>query len=1155
VLVSTSWKGLKAVSSRKIKSFMVVFVLLAVAGSLVAQGTADIVGTVTDPNGAVVPKAKVTVRNTATGLIRVLETDDSGNYAANLLPVGRYSVSVEASGFKTFTNPGLDVATGDRARIDAQLQVGELSQTVEVQAEAGAALQTDSSTIGGLVTNRAVQDLPVNGRNFIRLVQLTPGASEGPQTSLSGGTRPDDRRQTSTVSANGQNAEANNYMLDGMDNNERSIATIIVKPSIDALQEVKVQTNLFSAEVGRAGGAVINMITKSGTNSFHGTLFEFFRNDKLDARDYFNTKARPAFRQNQFGGSLGGPIVKDRTFFFTDYEALRIIQGQTRNLTVPTACQLGRAACNGVTQLGNFSDSTTVIKDPNTGLPAPGNILPLSSIDKISQQYAALYPVGNAGCNTAAVPTCQFVNSPSRNQFAHTGDIRIDHRFSDQDNLFGRYSINQTETVTQSFLPAVSVAGLTVYPSGSGNTFFPGAADQRQQSFALSYVHIFRSNLLLQLNTQLSRYVSASEAPNLGNNVNQAFATAAGIAGSLNQNTPYSGGDGLLPVNPTGYTTLGDAFALPTRYWDTNYQYGGTVTWTRGAHSIKFGVNLIRRNWSSYQLLNKGPYTFNGSMTSNVGTTNGNGFADLLTGFASAFGRNMAPFAPQYRSWEAGEFIQDDWRVTRWLTLNLGLRYDIYTALKEKNNGLANFDPTDPAILATGTMMIAGVNGVSDTLNINTPKYNFQPRVGFAASLGRGTVLRGGFGMVTYANNTASPANLKNQPKTIVFSPNITNGVASFRLSSGLPTPTFLPACLTLACGPSFPFTIPAATKLDYRYPALYQYNMTLEKQFGANVVSVGYVGQMVQHLGRIVPNANAALPPLGPGGSPGGCNPTGSNNLSALNNCRPYAAALPNVTQIQQLRSDGNSSYNALQIVFQRRYAAGLTMAANYTFAKAMSDVGGTGGACASCATVLNNFRRDWGPSDFMVKHRWVATANYELPFGKSLTGFAAQVAKGWQLNGLYSYATGVPATVTLGSARFGTGSPGAVDRPDAGASTNANFTQTVDQWFDITPYRQQPQGTAGNLGRNTIVTPPSFRLDVSVFKDFPIREGMKLQFRTEAFNVTNSPTFAAPGLAIGGFNATTGAPTTANNFGRITATNAFYTPRDIQFALKLIF
>ncbi|PWU07757.1 MAG: TonB-dependent receptor [Terriglobia bacterium] len=1125
---------------------------LSLNGVLFAQGTADIVGTVTDPTGGVLAGAKVNAKNLDTGLSRAVETNTAGDYSLSLLPVGNYVVSVEMAGFKMFTNPKLTLATGDRARVDAQMQVGDVTQTLEVQGQA-AALQTDSSTVGALVTTRAVEDLPVNGRNFIRLVQLVPGATESVQSSLGGGTRPDDRRQTSTVSANGQTDSANNFLLDGMDNNERAIATIIVKPSIDALQEVKVETNMYSAESGRAGGAVINMVTKAGTNGFHGTVFEFLRNDKLDAKDFFNVPqagnplagVKPPFRQNQFGGSLGGPIQKDKTFFFADYEAFRKVRGITQQATVPSACELGKAACNGVTQLGNFSDTTTVIYDPLTHQPYAGNIIPRASIDAVGANYAALFPTLPSSSCTGI--TCLFISSPSQTQFAHTADLRIDHQFSSKDNFFARYSINNTDTNSPPFLPPVSVAGITIpAPSGRDQQNFPGTAYQRQQSLSLSHTHVFSPALLLQLRAQLARYVTDSESGNVGINVNTAFGGPANV----NTSVPGTSGLALLQFQNGGYANLGDAFALPTAYWDTNYQYAGTFTWVKGSHSIRFGANLLRRDWSTFQLLFKANFNINSVQTNSTGTgagTGGNSFASLLTGYYNQATRNMALVAPQYRDWEIGEFLQDDWRATRWLTLNVGVRYDIFTPFKEKHNAISNFDPTNGAVLAGGQIQVAGQNSVSDTLNIGTQHGDVQPRLGFAATLGHGMVLRGGFGTSYWPNNVASPANLKNAPFVATYTINQTPATPALKLSGAVPPPTPNPTCLVAACGApaGSNFTVAAATQLDYHYTLAYMFNLMLEKEIGANVLSVGYVGEPVRHLGRTVPNINTNLPPLGPGG----CGVTTA--LAFPSPCQPYYAQIPFVNSVQLLETNGVSNYNALQVQFQRRYRAGLTFATNYTFSQSLSDVGGPGGACVGCAQVLNNFGRDYGPSDFMVKHRFTISANYELPFGKSRRGVAAYLIKGWQLNGIYAFATGQPFTVLDGSARQN--SIGITqDRPDVVPAQS--FQQNINQWIDTRQFRQQTFGTAGNEGHNAFTMPSNRRLDFSIFKDFAIRESVKLQFRAEAFNITNTPSFGLPVGTISGFDAA-GVPTQAGNFGRITTMNAFYTPRDIQFALKLIF
>jgi len=367
-------------------------------------------------------------------------------------------------------------------------------------------------------------------------------------------------------------------------------------------------------------------------------------------------------------------------------------------------------------------------------------------------------------------------------------------------------------------------------------------------------------------------------------------------------------------------------------------------------------------------------------------------------------------------------------------------------------------------------------------------------------------------------------------------------------LSGSVPIATPDPTCLVASCGATLPlggFSITAGTKLDYRYSLAYMFNLMLEKEVGNNVIGIGYVGEPVRHLGRVITNANTNLPPLGPGG----CGVT--TTVSFPSPCQPYNAQLPLVNSIQLLQTDGISNYSALQVTFQRRYSSGLTIASNYTFASALSDVGGTGAACTGCAQVLNNFGRDYGPSDFMVKHRMTLTANYELPFAKSANGLIGQVAKGWQINGIYAYGTGQPFTVLDGTAQQN--SIGVTqDRPNLVASQA--FTRSNDQWFDITQFRRQPFGTAGNEGHNVFNMPSNKRVDLSIFKNFSVKEDVKLQFRAEAFNVSNTPLFGMPGSVISTFGAN-GVPTNAGNFGRITTTNAFYTPRDIQFALKLIF
>ncbi len=1124
-----------------------------------AQNSADIVGTVTDSTGAAVANAKITLKNLGTSASRTMQTGTSGDYAFTLLPVGAYSVTVEVGGFKTFT-ASITVAAGDRARVDAKMEVGAVEQTVEVQSTAPL-LQTDSSTVGGLLTDTAVQDLPVNGRNAIRLVQLAPGASEGPQSTLSGGNRPDDRRQTSTVVANGQNDSSNNYMLDGLDNNERAIATVIVKPSVDALQEVKVETNMYSADTGRVGGAVISMVTKSGTNRFHGTAFEFLRNDKFDAKDYFNVPqpgnalagVKPEYRQNQFGGSLGGPIRKDKTFFFADYEGLRIIQGLTQTAFTPTPCELGRVACNGVQQVGNFSDLKTQIYDPVTHAAYANNIIPAGALNPIGVNYAALYPTVT-GCT---VGPCPFVSSPNKTQYFHTGDLRIDERVGGSDNIFGRYTINNGDSYFPGALPIVQVAGLTVYPNGVNfNTTFPGFNYGRQQNLSLGWDHVFRSNLIMDLRASVTRYVSLSTADNAGNNVNAAF----GGPGNINlPSIAGTGGLALLAFQNGGYSGLGDQFALPTDYWDTNYQYTGDVVWTKGPHTFKFGGSLLRRNWSIYQQLFKGRIQLNSTQTNSTGGnggTGGNSFASLLTGTAIQENSTISLTSPQYRDWEIGAYAQDDWRATRWLTLNLGLRYDIFTPFTEKNNLISDFDPTNAAMLAGGQVEVAGQNGVPATLGVPAQKNMFQPRVGFAASLGHNVVLRGGFGTSYFVSNTASPAGLKNAPFNFAYSS--AGSSVSLNTPFGFPTSNPNSVCLVASCGAKNNVSVGDAMALNFQNAMLYMYNLTLEKSFGNNDLSVGWVGEPGRNLGRVIPNIDvpaplgsqsaACLASLKPGAKISLPNPV----------CQPYGAQLPFVNSIQLLESNGSSSFNAMNVIFQRRYSSGLTAQASYTWEHALANVGGPASNCITCGIIPTNPSYDWGNSDYNVKHRVAITANYELPFGKGLSGVEGQIVKGWAVNGIYSYATGVPFTVTEPTNAMGIS--GVTDRPDMGAASSG-FHQSLSEWFDISQFTLPSFGTAGNEERNQLTAPASKRLDFSIFKDFPVKESVKLQFRAEAFNLTNTPNFASPGQIgtsnIGSFSGTTAGSvaTAGSNFGKITQTSPLATPRQIQFALKFMF
>lgn len=1144
--------------------------LLWAAPSTAQVTTAEIIGTVTDPSGAILPNVQVTIKNLGTGITRSMATTATGSYTFTLLPIGSYSVTVEASGFKTFTVPTLTLAAGDRARVDAKLEIGNITDTVEVSAESAGALQTDSATVGGLVTSKAVQDLPLSGRNFMMLVQLVPGGNEGSENSLAGGTRPDDRRQTSAVSVNGMGDSVNNYLVDGLDNNERLVGTIGVKPSIDALAEVKVQTNLYSAEVGRTAGAVINMLTKSGTNEFHGTAFEFLRNDVFSAKDFFNVPqagnplagVKPKYRQNQFGGSIGGPIIKNKMFFFGDYEGLRIVQGKTGTAFIGTACMLGRATCNGVQQLGNFSEllPSTIIYDvtKNPITPFPNNIIPPDRISPISKNYAAMMPTVTGPTCTSAI--CNYIGNPSKTQTADTFDVRIDNQLGKNDMLYGRYSFNNTKSFVPGLLPPVDVAGVTVGPGGvAGQVLYPGNTDQRQQQLGVGYTHTFSPTLLLQANFGLLRSRTETLPLNWGVDVNKAFGgpdvniseETSGLANIYFQDGGYG--------SPSGSSGggLGDNMWLPLRYWDWVYQGNANLTWVRGAHSFKFGGNILRRSVDNFQSRwAKGQFTFSNRQTNSAnggaGGSGGNSFASFLLGYIYDQRRELQVETQRFRMMEYGAYVQDDWRATPWLTLNLGLRYDIYMPWTEADNNLSTFDPANSKMLDGGQVVVAGTEGFSKSF-VDAEFGHFQPRAGFAASLGSGFVFRGGFGMSYYMTQANSPSTMKNQPfvSNMVARSILGPGNTPIIFGQAVGSPEASSTCLTAACGNKTVVSVPQAYALDHKDARVYQFNLTLEKEFAGNVMSIGYVGNKAQNMNRVISNGNLPEPPQ----TAGGCGVTTAITLP--HPCQPYYSKIPLVQSITNLnRHDGKLNYNGLQAIFTRRFGQGLSATSSYTWGKSLSNTGTPAGGCSGCSLWPSQWETyDYGSSANDIRQRFAFTANYQLPFGQSLSGFAGQVAKGWQINGLFAYTTGQRLTVTNGRPQINNGVTS--DRPN-GLPQPENFNRTIEQWFDTTTFALQPYGTPGNLGRGTLQGPPQRRIDFSVFKDFPITEGVKLQFRVETFNLTNTPSFATPGTAISGWTSAdiaTARPTQAGNFGRVTSTSQFYTPRDVQFALKLVF
>ena len=1057
-----------------------VALILALAPPLLAQvTTADIVGRVTDTSGAVLPGATVTIEHIATHDSRVAPTSASGDYVFNLLPIGTYAIRFELSGFGA-QSARVTLAAGDRARVDIRLQVGTVEESVTVVGQSPL-VQTDSSTLSALVTEKAVQDLPVNGRNFVRLVQLVPGANEGVPTSLASGTRPDDRRQTSAISVNGALDNQNNQLIDGIDNNERAIGTIGVKPSIDAIAEVKVQTNLYTAEAGRTAGGVVNIITKSGTNDFRGSLFEFYRNDRFDERNYFST-TKPLLNQNQYGGSLGGPVKSNKTFFFADFEGFRQKQGVTNLITVPTMKM----------RAGDFSELTALIYDPTTTprVQFPGNVIPPGKQNQIALKYINLYPTP-----TSPALANNYSSTTIRTQDSDTADIRIDHRFGGSDSLFGRYSYNNVNTFTPAGCPKNAEG---IEPGCGGGLAFPGPNVTKAHGFQTNYVRIFGPTLISEIKAGYLHLKIDSLPLNYGSNLSQTF----GLSGvNFDEFT-----SGLSQMNTTGYATLGDATFIPLLQVDRTWQFNGSVTKTTGSHNIKMGAGFVRRVFTVFQSASPvGTFGFDTRLTDNGAGSGGNTIASLLLGFPSTVARAHTLFYPYYHTNEPNAFVQDDWRATSWLTLNLGVRYDIFTPYTEENGHLSNID------LTTFKVLIAGQNGVSDSAGVKTDYSNLAPRLGFSATLPASIVVRGGYGLAYFPGNYMSQSFLKNPPFIASYAPptsiGASGGVPTLRLSDGLPLPA-----ATDAVNLSGAFI---GVDQSFKSTRVHQFNAIVEKEFGGNVVSAGYVGAHYTNLAEAINNLNLA--PVGPG---------------AIQPRRAYYGQLPNVTSIGLFKSAFEQDYNALQLVFQRRHRAGLTVGSNYTLAHNTQT--------SPQPWDVNVIERFDSNND--VRHRFVLTANYELPFGRSLGNAAKHMLAGWQVNAVVALQTGLPFNITNSASRTNTGG---ADRPNLVGDPFLD-NPAVTQWFNTAAFLAQPVNTVGTdtVPRNYLHGPNQKRVDLSLFKDVELGASRRLQLRVEVYNVTNTPIFANPNGALGN-----------PAFGTVTSTLAGTTPRQMQFAAKLLF
>ncbi len=1133
--------------------------------------TADILGTVTDASGAVVPNATIILTNTGTNEKRNTKSNGSGDYNFTFLPVGHYSIAVNSGGFQTSITKDLSVEAGDRARNDVHLQLGSESTTVEVTASSPL-LQADSATVSSTVTAKAVQDLPLNGRNFVQLVALVPGANEGPGNGLSSGGRPDDRRTNAAgLSVNGQDESLNNWVVDGIDDNERIIGTIGIKPNVEGIQEITVETNSYAAEAGRTAGGVINIITRSGTNNFHGSAYEYFRNDIFDGRNFFQTTgSKPELRQNQYGGSIGGPIFKNKTFFFFDYEGFRQVSGLTYTSTVPTLAEY-----DDINSIGGGSPQA-LIASSNNGTSTSG--LP---INQLTLNYLKLFPAP-----TNSNLTNNYTISPSKTQNSNTYDARVDHRINDKNTLFARFSYNSVDTFTP---PALGVVN-GVQVSG-GRYIFAGPATNVAQQWVLGYTHIFTPAVLLDLRAGFTRINNLSLPLNYGQNVDQ---NVIGFPASMTSFSPFA--NSLTPVSIGSLSDIGDGAYVPLQDIDNTFQYSGTLSWTKGNHNFKFGGTLIRRQARNVQSASAvGAYSF--GLPSDSINTNGNALqtqnnqlASTLVGAFNNQQRNFNLVPPDYRSWEPSGFAQDSWKVSPQLTLLLGVRYDVYTPFTEAHNHISNFDYLQALgstqATVSSALKIAGVNGVSATAGIPTNYDNVAPRLGFSYSATPATVIRGGYGLSYFPGNYTSNGDLKNAPFTSVYNPACQSSAAvQLEMSQGAFTgqnpdcvtqgqpgtinqgvpPPMAPSAAQIANLPSISGLGFVAEATNFRSALIQQFNLQVQQQVGANVFTIGYVGNVAQHLPESINNINQPLP-YNPFTNPGGS----ARPLDAL--FTPPGATSSNLGGVSYLASEGVSNYSALQASFQRRFTKGLAIDANYTWAKALSDITGfseQGDQGWSNALPTNIRAVEYGIAEDDIQNRFALSLNYELQYGRNFTGVKRFALSGWQTNMIAIAQSGKPFSIINSGGNSGPNNndqtvengklqgygnravpqnSGGNDRPDTIADPRLG-QKSLTEFFNTAAFAPQPLGTIGNTQRNSLFGPNFRHVDLSLFKNFPVTERLNVQFRVESFNISNTPNFFIA-------NNNSGNQSFGNNaFGTVSATDPNYTPRQYQFALKAQF
>jgi hypothetical protein len=1043
--------------------------LLAGGGSLSGQAiTGTVVGTITDVSGAVVEGAKITAKNNATGIALTAVSGAGGNYTIPNVAPGTYDITAQLSGFTTAVAAQNIVRVQETTRVDFSLTPGAAAQEVSVTAIAPL-VQSTTSDLGHVVDSHQIEVLPLNGRLFEQLVTIVPGAvqagwgdfAENP--SAAGALTP-----TQAV-VNGLPWSGNYYMVDGVHNTEPLNAFISITPPLDSIEAFKVETSNPNAEYGSFGGAIVNLTIKSGTNGFHGEAFDFFRNDALNARDFF-ADAKAPYKSNQFGGTFGGPIIKNKLFFFVAYQQLIAHQGQTNVLTVPTALQRQGILTEGG-QLPIF--------DPGTGQQFSNNTIPLSRIDPVAQKVANLFPLPNRPGLAN-----NYVDNTVNKETVPQGDIKIDWQASERDHVFGRESAAHKNYTN---------------PSG-GNMYMMGGPNSEafNQNIVAGWDRTLSASIVNELRVGFNRFNVVDFANTYGIDVNNALGIPNGNIPGL----PYT--SGIAQFNISGFTSTGDPGWTDAKRIANIFEYSDNLTWVKGKHTLKFGGDIqnIQSTLTNSQDDPRGIFNFNGNYTSNQGAPGtGNPFASFLLGDPNYVARDFVNTVPAVRMTFAGFFAQDDYRITPSLTLNLGLRWDLFTSPVEKYNRQSNFDP------ATGLIDIASSSNRGP--NVDNHYGNFGPRVGFAYSPDHGkTAIRSAFGISYFPDNFGATGGTleRNFPFFTLGRYNSPTPFTPFWSLSGngltAPIPISYTPGGTLAPPPGFGVFFVAK---DFKQDAAQVWNFSIERQLPGNMmISAAYVGTHGVHLYRDL-QLNQSLPGAGP-----------------IAPRLPFYSVAPNIPTVDQRNGDGMSRYNALQMKLEKRYSNGLSFLASYTWSKTMDNT----------TTIVYpyddklNYVLSNGFKLVDIPQNFVFSYSYELPFGKGKSflnggGLAGRLAGGWSINGITTFQSGQPLFVTVANNLLNNN--GGSNPADISCSS-VSTPKTVAQWFDTSCFANPTPYTFGNSGVGHVRGPGINNWDLSVAKETALwGEGRKLRLEADFFNLANSPHFSNPNTTLG--NASFGA------------------------------